>query len=379
MITKACKTPALSVLCLLALFLFSIYPDCQANEKEHRRLFNKWDINQNNRIELGELPGYARKNFNKVDQNNDQSISLIEHLTYLAKGKNKGNEKNFKILTDIPYANTNNPRQTLDLFLPEKRKKDQVLPLVIWIHGGGWKNGDKKSGHSPNRLPKIVQTGRYVGASIAYRLSGEETWPAQIHDCKAAVRWLRAHEKKYNIDPARIAVWGSSAGGHLVSMLGVTNGNKELEGTVGTHTLHSSKVQAVINYYGPSALLQMNDYPSRINHNAPDSPESQLLGFPIQEKKKLARQASPLSYVTKDDASFIHFHGTRDQLVPYPQSQILHQSMKEQSLPSILITLKSAGHDMPGEFTTKYILPFLEHKFYGRGNHPETQIIEKNR
>ena len=371
--------------CFLSLrisFLPFIFLGClnglaKESHHNHRKLFNKWDSNQDNRLELNELPVHARKNFKLVDKNNDQTISLPEHLAYLNREINKTGKEKFRLVQNIPYAGTQNPRQTIDLFLPEKRKKGQALPLVIWIHGGGWKNGDKKSGHSPNRLPEIVQTGRYVGASIAYRLSGEEIWPSQIHDCKAAVRWLRAHAKQYGIDSQRIAVWGSSAGGHLVSMLGVTSGNKELEGTVGTHNSHSSKVQAVINYYGPSALLQMNDYPSRINHNAPDSPESQLLGFPIQEKKKLAQQASPLSYVTKDDASFIHFHGTRDQLVPYAQSQILHQSMKEQSIPSILITLKSGGHAMPGEFTQKYILPFLEHKFYGRGNHPETQIIEK--
>ena len=375
---KAWKLTTLRTLFLLALYLLSFSPYSQANEQEQRKLFNKWDINQNNQIELSELPKYARKNFNQADQNNDQSISLKEHFFYLAKDKNKDTEKKFRVLTGIPYANTNNQRQTLDLFLPLKRGKSQILPLVIWIHGGGWKNGDKKSGHSSNRLPALVQTGRYVGASIAYRLSGEETWPAQIHDCKAAIRWLRAHAKQYGIDPTRVAAWGSSAGGHLASMLGVTGGNQALEGTVGIHNTKSSRVQAVVNYYGPSTLLRMNDYPSRINHNAPDSPESQLLGFPIQDNKKLTRQASPLSHVCKDVASFIHFHGTEDQLVPYNQSQILHQSMTEQSLPSILITLKMGGHTMPGHFTKKYVLPFLEYEFHEREKLPVTQVIEEN-
>ena len=158
-------------------------------------------------------------------------------------------------------------------------------------------------------------------------------------------------------------------------MLGVTDRNDELEGTVGTHSTQSSKIQAVVNYYGPSALLQMNDHPSRINHNAPDSPESQLLGFPIQEKKKLTRQASPLFYVSKDDASFIHFHGTNDPLVPYAQSKVLHQSMKEQSLSSILITLEKGGHSMPGEFTQKYVIPFLDFTLYSKGKPPGTQTV----
>ena len=358
-------------------FIFLGYLNGLANESQHnhRKLFNKWDSNQDNRLELNELPVHARKNFKLVDKNNDQTISLPEHLAYLNREINKTGKEKFRLVQNIPYAGTQNPRQTIDLFLPEKRKKGQALPLVIWIHGGGWKNGDKKSGHSPNRLPAIVQTGRYIGASIGYRLSGEEIWPAQIHDCKAAIRWLRAHAKKYGIDQTRIAAWGSSAGGHLVSMLGVTDRNDELEGRVGTHSTQSSKIQAVVNYYGPSALLQMNDHPSRINHNAPDSPESQLLGFPIQEKKKLTRQASPLFYVSKDDASFIHFHGTNDPLVPYAQSKVLHQSMKEQSLSSILITLEKGGHSMPGEFTQKYVIPFLDFTLYSKGKPPGTQTV----
>lgn len=371
------KSCFLFVRILFLPFLFLGYLNGLANESHHNhhKLFNKWDSNQDNRLELNELPVHARKNFKLVDKNHDQTISLPEHIAYLNREINKTGKDKFRLVQNIPYAETQNPRQTIDLFLPEKRKKGQALPLVIWIHGGGWKNGDKKSGHSPNRLPAIVQTGRYIGASISYRLSGEEIWPAQIHDCKAAIRWLRAHAKKYGIDQTRIAAWGSSAGGHLVSMLGVTDRNDELEGTVGTHSTQSSKIQAVVNYYGPSALLQMNDHPSRINHNAPDSPESQLLGFPIQEKKKLTRQASPLSYVSKDDAPFIHFHGTNDPLVPYAQSKVLHQSMKEQSVSSILITLEKGGHSMPGEFTQKYVIPFLDFTLYSKGKPPGTQTV----
>ena len=371
------KSCFLFVRILFLPFLFLGYLNGLANESHHNhhKLFNKWDSNQDNRLELNELPVHARKNFKLVDKNHDQTISLPEHIAYLNREINKTGKDKFRLVQNIPYAGTQNPRQTIDLFLPEKRKKGQALPLVIWIHGGGWKNGDKKSGHSPNRLPAIVQTGRYIGASISYRLSGEEIWPAQIHDCKAAIRWLRAHAKKYGIDQTRIAAWGSSAGGHLVSMLGVTDRNDELEGTVGTHSTQSSKIQAVVNYYGPSALLQMNDHPSRINHNAPDSPESQLLGFPIQEKKKLTRQASPLSYVSKDDAPFIHFHGTNDPLVPYAQSKVLHQSMKEQSVSSILITLEKGGHSMPGEFTQKYVIPFLDFTLYSKGKPPGTQTV----
>ena len=273
-----------------------------------------------------------------------------------------------KVLRDLPYAGTANPRQTLDLAIPkESTSEKNGRPLVIWIHGGGWKNGDKRSGHRPDRLRTLVQTGRYAGATVAYRLSGEAKWPAQIHDCKAAVRWLRGNAEKHGIDPHRIAVWGSSAGGHLVSMLGSSGGVKELEGKLGKHLDQSSRVSAVVNYYGPSALLQMDDYPSAIVHNAPDSPESQLIGSAIQKSNTKTLQASPLHHVTSDDAPHIHFHGTDDPLVPFNQSVIYHEALKKAGVQSALITSKGGGHNMPRTFTLRFVLPFLDHAFYGKG------------
>ena len=179
-----------------------------------------WDRNRDGILKLQELPPFAQKNFQRVDQNRDGSISLTEHLRFLSKQKNESNQKDFRVLSNLPYADTQNPRQTLDLILPAQTSTNKKLPLIVWIHGGGWKNGDKRSGLNPHRLPALVQNGKYIGASIGYRLSGEAIWPAQIHDCKGAIRWLRAHAEKYGIDPDKIIAWGSSAGGHLVSMLG---------------------------------------------------------------------------------------------------------------------------------------------------------------
>ena len=284
-----------------------------------------------------------------------------------------------RVLRDLPYAGTANPRQTLDLAIPkESTSEKNGRPLVIWIHGGGWKNGDKRSGHRPDRLRTLVQTGRYAGATVAYRLSGEAKWPAQIHDCKAAIRWLRGNAKKHGIDPQRIAVWGSSAGGHLVSMLGSSGGVKELEGKLGKHLDQSSRVSAVVNYYGPSALLKMDDYPSTIVHNAPDSPESQLIGNAIQKSKTKSLQASPLHHVTSDDAPHIHFHGTKDPLVPFNQSVIYHQALKKAGVQSILITAKGGGHHMPGSFTSRFTLPFLDYTLHGKGKPMADQHVVPN-
>ncbi len=180
-----------------------------------------------------------------------------------------------ELLTDIPYAGTDNPRQTLDLLLPKKRVTDRPLPVIAFIHGGAWRAGDKRSARG--RLARYVAGGEYAGVSIGYRLSQEKTWPAQAHDCKAAVRWIRAHAKKHNLAPDRIAVWGSSAGGHLVAMLGVSAGVEPLEGKMGPHRSEKSEVCCVVDFFGPTDFLAMNDFPGRMNHNAADSPESQTL------------------------------------------------------------------------------------------------------
>jgi acetyl esterase/lipase len=345
-----------------------------------QELFVQWDQDQNGRLTHDELPKFAQKNLIQVDQNQDGSISLDEHLKFLTRKKKAANskEESIQILSNLPYADNQNPRQTLDLILPSNKVAKKKLPLIVWIHGGGWKNGDKKSGLSPHRIPALVKTGRYIGATIAYRLSGEAQWPAQIHDCKAAIRWLRGNADQYGIDPERIAVWGSSAGGHLVSMLGVTNRVKNLEGSIGKHLDQSSQVQAVVNYYGPCSLLQMNDHPSKIDHNAPGSPESQLIGSPIQQSKKKARQASPLHHVTADDASIIHFHGTDDPLVPAHQSTLFHRALKDKGVPSTLITLKGGGHSMPSTFTQSKVIPFLDFILYQKGKSLSDQTIPLN-
>lgn len=362
------RIPFFSLLLLATIFLWG---------KSPQELFLHWDQNKDGQLSRNELPGPAQKNFIRVDQNKDNSISLDEHVQFLSQKKKTIYEEGIQILPDLPYADNQNPRQILDLILPGESAAKK-LPLIVWIHGGGWKNGDKRSGLTPHRIPALVKTGRYIGATIAYRLSGEAQWPAQIHDCKAAIRWLRGNADQYGIDPQRIAVWGSSAGGHLVSMLGVTNRVKNLEGSIGKHLDQSSQVQAVVNYFGPSALLQMNDHPSKIDHNAPDSPESQLIGSPIQQTKKKARQASPLHHVTADDAPMIHFHGTDDLLVAAHQSTLFHQTLKDNGVPSTLITLQGGGHSMPSTFTQSLVIPFLDSILYKKEKSLSDQTIPPN-
>jgi acetyl esterase/lipase len=242
---------------------------------------------------------------------------------------------------DIPYADTDHPRQRLDLYLPEARASDKLLPVIAFIHGGAWRAGNKEGGRG--QVLRFARSGEYAGVSIGYRLSSDAVWPAQIHDCKAAIRWLRAHAAEYNLDPDRIGVMGSSAGGHLVAMLGVSNGVEDLAGDVGPDTEQPSGVTCVVDLFGPTDLLTMNDYPSRIDHDSPNSPESLLIGGAIQRHPDTARAASPLSYVTRDDAPILIIHGTDDPLVPFNQSEQFLAALKQAGVESYLIPVEG-GH-----------------------------------
>ena len=255
--------------------------------------------------------------------------------------KEKRQFENIRVVRDLPYVTDGHERQQLDLYLPENATSDK-LPLVVFVHGGGWQNGTKAGGK--RFLEPLVSTGEYVGASINYRLSQHAIWPAQIHDCKAAIRWLRSNAKEYGIDHERIGVMGTSAGGHLVAMLGTAGGQGKLEGTLGEHLDQSSRVNAVINFYGPTELLTMNDFPGKMDHNAPDSPESKLIGGPIQELKAKTNIASPIHYVSADDSPFLIFHGTEDPLVPFEQSSKFDALLDKAGVSSTLITIQGGGH-----------------------------------
>ncbi|HEY6166827.1 MAG TPA: alpha/beta hydrolase fold domain-containing protein [Verrucomicrobiae bacterium] len=241
---------------------------------------------------------------------------------------------------DLAYVEGGHTRQRLDLFLPENAAAP--LPLIIWIHGGGWAAGSK-DGCPPLR---DGYTGRgYAVASIDYRLSGDAIFPAQIEDCKAAIRWLRAHAREYNLDPGRFAVWGSSAGGHLVALLGTSGDVKQFD--VGAFPDHSSRVQAVCDYYGPTDLLQMDAHAlpgARMKHDPVNSPESRLIGGAIQENGDKAARANPITYVTKDDPPFLIVHGDQDPTVPHHQSELLYHALKSAGVRVHFHTLKGAGH-----------------------------------
>lgn len=255
-----------------------------------------------------------------------------------------------KAFHDLAYVPEGGERQMLDVYVPTDAKG--ALPLVVWIHGGGWRRGSKT--HCP-ALP-LVQHG-YIVASINYRLSERAKFPAQIEDCKAALRWLRAHAKKYHIDPKRVGVWGDSAGGHLAALLGTSGDVKELEGKEGNSD-QSSRVQAVIDWYGPSDFLHLDRALDR-----PDSPVSHLLGGPVEENKDKARQASPVTFVSKDDPPFLIMHGDKDRLVHINQSERLAEALKKAGVKVSFKRIEGAGHggrEFFSDENRKLVLDFLD-------------------
>jgi acetyl esterase/lipase len=238
---------------------------------------------------------------------------------------------------DLAYVADGHERQKLDLFVPAGA--DGPLPLIIWIHGGGWQTGDK-DGCPPLRNGFTARG--YAVASINYRLSGQAVFPAQIEDCKAAIRWLRAHAEEYRLDPHRFGVWGSSAGGHLAALVG-TSGDVEAF-TVGGHLDQSSRVQAVCDYFGPTDFVVFVTTPGYERHATASSPEAKLLGGPVAENQDRAARASPITYVSRDDPAFLIVHGDEDPTVPINQSQLLHAALEQAGVETHFHTIEAAGH-----------------------------------
>jgi acetyl esterase/lipase len=257
---------------------------------------------------------------------------------------------------DLPYVTNGHPRQKLDLYLSPA---DGLRPLVVYIHGGAWTMGDK--GDAP---PLEYLSQGYALAALNYRLSQHARFPAQIEDCKAAVRWLRAHAGQYGLDPGRIAAGGASAGGHLAALLGTTGHVAELD--VGSHLDTSSRVQAVVDFFGPTDFLQMDTHrlPEGMIHDPADSPESRLVGGPIQENPGKVARANPITYLRADAPPFLIVHGDRDPLVPHHQSELLAAALEEAGVPVTFYTVRGGGHggfedprvdELTREFLAKYL------------------------
>jgi acetyl esterase/lipase len=277
------------------------------------------------------------------------------------------NKQGRKMWRDVVYAVERGFRPLmLDVTVPDGKGP---WPMVVFIHGGAWFVGHPTISNPKyqklNFINKLVDAG-FAVARISYRFSAEARFPVQLHDCKSAIRFLRKNATHFGVDPHRFAAMGDSAGGHLASMVGVTNNNYEMEGVVG-QLKGSSAVQAVVNWFGPVNFLTMEadaraaniNWPS---HDAADAPEALLIGGSVQENIAAALAASPLTYITAHAPPFLIQHGTKDRMVPFAQSQTLANALQKAGCNVTLKPIEGADHcfwGVPEEGIVEDVIGFL--------------------
>ncbi|WP_461611209.1 alpha/beta hydrolase fold domain-containing protein [Cytobacillus kochii] len=243
------------------------------------------------------------------------------------------------LMEDIEYGNVNGQPLLLDIIHPSKLP-DEPMPVIIYIHGGGWSSGDKAGVGGREWNSYFAKKGYFV-VNINYRLSGEAIFPAQIHDCKAAVRWLRANHVNYHIHPEKIGVWGHSAGGHLVALLATSIGNNELEGESG-HPKYSAHINSAVTVSAPIDILTMGGW-----HDLENSHEAKLIGeITVQTNAELAKKTNPIQYINDKSKNipFLIIHGEDDNIVPVSQARLIYDSLPH----ATLLTVKGADHGMEG-------------------------------
>lgn len=330
-------------LSILSVCIAIVQAPLTANAQEPSAPFQRLDKNADGRLTGEELRTIAPQLLKQLDRDHDGVVTAEEDVQHQVRSL-RATKRN------IDYAGNDNPRQMLDIWSAKPVSPNETLPILVWIHGGAWRSGSKAQLHDV--IKRLVLTKRFLAVSINYRLSQESLWPAQLHDCKAAIRWIQTNAKKFGGDPERIIIMGSSAGGHLVSMITTSVGEANLEGSVGDVRETNAKVLGGINLYGPSNFLRMNDFASNIDHDSPDSPESQLIGVPIQSRPDLVKLANPINYVDANDPPLLLIHGTNDKLVCFNQSELLHDAINVAGGQSTLVTVQRGGH---GGFITPRI------------------------
>ena len=241
-----------------------------------------------------------------------------------------------KVVKDLAYVPGGHVRQKLDLYLPAK----PTGPILVWIHGGGWVGGSRT-----DEVPglQLLALG-YTIASVDYRFSTDAPFPAQIEDCKAAIRWLRANAATYGYDPKRLAAWGGSAGGHLTALLATTGVIRDFD--VGENLDQSSAIRCGIDFSGPTDFPAWKPASANpgIQRSGADSLLTKLLGGEMMEKAELARRASPVTWISKETAPLYLLHGDADEIVGVEQSLELAVLMKAVGVEVVLDIVPGADH-----------------------------------
>jgi len=244
-------------------------------------------------------------------------------------------------INDIVYATHDGVKLKLDLYRPEAIA-ETPLPVVIWVHGGGWLNGSK------DNCPAAFLAARgFAVVSVSYRLTDVAQWPGQINDCSAAIRWIRENAGEYQLNPDAVGAWGSSAGGHLAALMGTRPGKND----------EKIKLQAVCDWFGPTDLLAMPPNvvsETRTYEQVSQSNGAKLLGTPVPDAPELAKDASALYHVSADDPPFLIMHGSEDPGVPISQSTRFHEALRSEGVESTLVIIEGAGHG-GSEFKTEAV------------------------
>jgi acetyl esterase/lipase len=263
------------------------------------------------------------------------SLSLFQVSFAQEKPKHPILPNGIRAVWDVPYIEDGHERQKLDIYLPEKTQGKH--PLVVCVHGGGWEAGSKDAYDTPVVAAYLASRG-YVVACVNYRLSQHAVFPAQLEDCKAAIRWLRANAAKYHIDRNHVGAWGHSAGGHLVALLGTTSERKSFDQS-GGNTDQSSKLQCVVDWCGPTDLTAKT-----WRNDGPKSLEARLIGGTLPKHIVEAQLASPIIYASKYSAPFLIVHGDSDNVVELSQSERFAEALNRAGAEATLYVVKGGGH-----------------------------------
>jgi acetyl esterase/lipase len=267
---------------------------------------------------------------------NRTSSSCIAVLLLCVLGVRAAESNRRQVIRDIRYAQVGDLALNLDLHLPREKARS---PLIVWVHGGAWRSGSKND----MPLPKLVEEG-YAVSSVDYRLSTQAKFPAQIHDLKAAIRFLRGHGSEWRLPTKKILIAGDSAGGHLAALVGVSNGHNKLEGDVGHDRAQSSDVQGIISFYGGANLTTIlkQSTPHGLSVRVPAL--DLLLGGQPDDVPALARLASPVFHVDRRDPPLLLLHGDQDPQMPVNQALELSGAYQKVKAPVELEILHGAVH-----------------------------------
>ncbi|HVC97390.1 MAG TPA: alpha/beta hydrolase [Pirellulales bacterium] len=260
----------------------------------------------------------------KVDRTNAQQTNASDD-------QKEGKKYEVEFRPDVVFGTGAGEDLTLDLALP--KGTHAAAPGLVFIHGGGWQSGNKDDFAAQ---AKEAAAAGYLAVSINYRLAPKHLFPAQVEDCKCAVRWMRAHAAELKLDRDRIGAFGWSSGGHLALLLGVTDTSDGLEGDGGSND-QSSKVQAVVSYVGATHLI--GDFSTESVNILKN-----FLGGPMDENRELYLQASPIKYVNAGDPPMLLFAGTNDPLVQYDQAFQMATALSDAGVPGRVEFLLGAGH-----------------------------------